>query len=200
MRDLLLIGAGGHAQSVIDIIECKNEWVIKGLVGIDSEIDKEVLGYKIIASDKQLERLRKKYNYAFISIGQIKSSILRREIAEQLENLKFEYPNIISPFSVISKYSKIGCGNFIGHGAIVNASVHIKNQCIINSKSLLEHGVIVDSYCHISTGVILNGDVQIGEGSFIGSGSIIREGVKIPPNTTISAGSRIMGWPVKKKI
>ena len=77
MRDLLLIGAGGHAQSVIDIIECKNEWVIKGLVGIDSEIDKEVLGYKIIASDKQLERLRKKYNYAFISIGQIKSSILR---------------------------------------------------------------------------------------------------------------------------
>ena len=26
MKDLLLIGAGGHAQSVIDIVECKNEW------------------------------------------------------------------------------------------------------------------------------------------------------------------------------
>ena len=193
MKKLLLIGAGGHCKSVIDVIENKNEWQIKGIVGQKPEVGNKILCYQVIATDNDLEKLRKEFIYAFISIGQIKSSNVRRIVSEKLESLSYKIPNIISSFSIISKRSLIGFGNFIGHGAIINNSVHIKNHCIINSKALLEHDVIVNSFCHISTGVILNGAVEIGEGSFIGSGTIIREGIKIPPYSVISAGSRIMG-------
>ena len=193
MKKLLLVGAGGHSKSVIDVIENKNEWKIEGLVGRKSEVGKKILGYPIIATDNDLKKFRKEFIYAFIAIGQIKTSDVRKSVAEKLESLSYEIPNIISSFSIMSERSLIGFGNFIGHGAILNTSVEIKNHCIINSKALLEHDVIVNSFCHISTGVILNGDVEIGEGSFIGSGSIIREGIKIPPYSVISAGSRIMG-------
>ncbi len=195
MKKLLLVGAGGHSKSVIDVIENKNEWKIEGLVGRNLEVGKKLLGYQVIATDDDLEKLRREFIYAFIAIGQIKTSDPRRLVAEKLEYLSYKLPNIISPFSVRSQRSSIGFGNFIGHGVIINNSVDIKNHCIVNSKALLEHDVIVNSFCHISTGVILNGGVEIGEGSFIGSGTIVREGIKIPPHSIISAGSRIMGWP-----
>ena len=198
MKNLLLIGAGGHAKSVIDLVNFIDYLDIVGIVGTQSERGGKVLGYEVIATDNELEILREKYQYAFISVGQIKTCSIRKKIAKKLINLRFEYPNIISPFSIISSFSDMGFGNFIGHGAILNSSSKIDNHCIINSNALVEHGVVVNSFSHISTGVILNGDVVIGEGSFIGSGSIIREGVNIPPNTIISAGSRIMGWPPSK--
>ena len=45
-------------------------------------------------------------------------------------------------------------------------------------------------------GALINGGVKIGNGSFVGSGAMLREGLVIPPNTVISAGKRVMGWPL----
>ena len=195
MNNILLIGTGGHCKSVIDLIEHEKKWLIKGLICEKDVLLENVLGYPIIGTDNDLKDLKKKYQYAFNSVGQIKSPKNRKNISEKLKNLKFFTPNIISPNSIISKHVLLGKGNFIGHGVIINSNSKIGDNCIINSKALIEHDAIIKSFCHISTGVIINGDVSIGEGSFIGSGSIIREGVKIPPFSTITAGSRVMGWP-----
>ena len=43
--DLLLIGAGGHADACIDVIESIGEFNIVGLVGLPSEIGSKKLGY-----------------------------------------------------------------------------------------------------------------------------------------------------------
>ena len=195
MKKLILVGAGGHSKSVIDVVENENKWEICGIIGKECEVGKKVMGYPVLANDQFLEELRKKYLYAFIAIGQIKSSNLRKLIAKKLELFCYKSPNIISSFAFRSKRCFMGDGNFIGHGAVLNSAVTIKDYCIVNSKALLEHDVIVNSFCHISTGVLLNGGVEIGEGSFIGSGTIIREGIKIPPYSIISAGSKIMRSP-----
>ena len=34
---------------------------------------------------------------------------------------------------------------------------------------------------------------------FIGSGAVLREGLNLPPNTVISAGKRVMGWPIQEE-
>ena len=195
MTKLILIGAGGHSKSVIDVIENENKWKIDGLIGKNNEIGKKVLGYSVIGNDNELENYRKYYDHAFIAIGQIESSKLREKTAKKLKLLGYMTPNIISSFSLRSKNSFFGTGNFVGHGAIINSSATVRDYCIINS-ALLEHDVVVNSFCHISTGVLLNGAVEIGEGSFIGSGSIIRGGIKIPPHSVISTGSKIMKWPI----
>jgi len=199
MNSIILIGCGGHAKSIIDTLETSKEWEIGGLIGLPTEMSSRILGYSLIGTDSDLEFLRNKFNYACIAIGQLKSPNKRIEIAKMLQSYNYKLPNIISPFSVISKHSKLGIGNFISHGSIINAGSQIENCCIINSNALIEHDVIIKSYSHVSTGVILNGGVEIGERCFIGSGVIIREGIKIPPNSVITAGKRIMGWPLKNE-
>ena len=196
MKKILLIGCGGHSKSIIDILETNSEWQIHGLIGLDNEVGEKILNFPIIGNDNDLPTFRKKIKYAFLSIGQVGLSKKRKNMTEYLLKLNYDFPVLKSNFSIVSKYSSIDYGTLICHDTVVNSNTKIGKQCIINSKSLIEHDVVIEDFCHISTGAIVNGGALIGEGSFIGSGAIIREGVNIPPNTVISAGKRIMGWPV----
>ena len=199
MKNIVLIGCGGHAKSIIDIIEGLDIWKIFGLIGLKEEIGKETLGYKCIGCDSDLNEIYSYCKNAFISIGQINNVQKRVLVGETLNKYNFNIPRIFSKNSYISKHAEINYGTSIGHGTIVNAGSKIGCNCIVNSNALIEHDVKIGDYCHISTGTIINGQVEIGEGSFIGSGTIIREGLKIPPYSIISAGERIMGWPLKRE-
>lgn len=197
MKPLLLIGCGGHARSLIELIESAAEWQIHGLVGLPQQVGSRVLGYPVICSDDDLPALREEYPAAVLAIGQLPDTAPRVRLAEQLQRLGFQCPVLISPHAVVSRHAKLGPGTTVGHGVIVNAGAVVGDHCIINSHSLIEHDVQIDNHCHISTGVLVNGGVSIGSRSFIGSGAIIREGLNLPPVTVIGAGKRVMGWPLR---
>jgi len=197
---IIIIGCGGHAKSVIDLLKTNGQFIIKGLIGKKNELGKEVLGYKVIGTNDDLEQIRDKVSNAVIGIGQIKKVDLRENILQLLKKFNYETPKIISKFSYVSNFSSIGEGTCIGHHAIVNAGAKIGKFCILNSKCLVEHDSLVGDFCHLSTGVLINGDVNIGEKSFIGSGAIVREGIKLPSSSIIGAGKRVMAWPMMSDV
>ena len=194
---LIIIGSGGHAKSVIDVIESTNDWEIIGLIGLKNDLNKSLLGYKVLGTDDDLASIRKVCLNCVIGIGQIKNSEKRYSIARRLKSLDFYLPKIISPISRVSKHAEIKSGTFVGHGAVVNAGAIIGENCIINSNALLEHDTEIGDFTHISTGALINGGVCIGSHSFIGSGTIIREGIKIPKETIVGAGKTILHFPSK---
>lgn len=177
--NLILIGAGGHAHACIDVIEQHNQFRIAGLVGMAEEIHTQHLGYSVIATDGDLPKLAREYQYALIAVGQILSSSTRQRLYQQAVGLGFQMPVIASPTAHISRHTTIDAGTIVMHGAIVNVGARVGINCIINTRALLEHDTIVEDHCHISTGAILNGNVRIGAGSFVGSGSIVKEGVTL---------------------
>jgi len=191
MDKILLIGAGGHARSCIDVIETVGHLEIAGLVEKDKNVDGSNLGYQIIGTDSDLENLRKDYNYALVTVGQIKSPEIRIKLFKLLKELDFTIPAIISPNAYVSNHAQLGEGSIIMHGAIVNANVTIGLNCIINTKSLIEHDAVIGDHCHIATGSIINGEVSVGVESFIGSGTITRQSISIGNNCIIGAGSII---------
>ena len=86
-------------------------------------------------------------------MGQIKGPQIRVRLFDLLKQLGAELPVIISPRAYCSKHTVLGEGLIVMHGATVNASVRIGNNCIINSQALVEHDVQIDDHCHISTGM-----------------------------------------------
>ena len=191
MDKIILIGGGGHCRSVIDVIEKEGNFEIMGIIDKKEKVGKEILGYKIIGTDDDLKDLREEIEYAFITIGQIKSVEPRKRIFKILKELRYKIPVVISPLAYVSKYSSIEEGTIIMHGVVVNANVKIGKNTIINSRALIEHDCIIGDFCHISTGVILNGNVQVGKETFIGSGSTCVNGIKIPEKSFIKAGSLV---------
>ena len=186
--NIILVGGGGHCISVIDVIEQQGKYNIKGIIDIKENIGKDVLGYKIIGSDNDLQDLFLSCPNAIVSVGQIKSSALRIHLFQKLKTIGYHLPIVISPLAYVSKYALIGEGSIIMHQASVNAGAKIGKNCIINTKANIEHNAHVEDFCHISTGTIVNGDCIIGKETFIGSNATISNGVTISPNSIISAG------------
>jgi sugar O-acyltransferase (sialic acid O-acetyltransferase NeuD family) len=185
---LILIGAGGHARSCVDVIEQQGSFQIAGLVGLSEQHYTQHLGYAVIGADVDLPALAKTYQDVLIAIGQIQTAEQRIRLYYQATKLEFRFPVIVAPTAHVSPHARLGAGTIVMHGAIVNAGASVGNNCIINNRALLDHDATVADHCHISTGSILNGDVTVGAGSFIGSGSVIKEGVKIGKGCVVGMG------------
>ena len=140
--NLILFGPGGHARSCIDVIEKLGDFRIAGLVNSEEGLQKDCMDYRIIGKDSDLPWLAKSYQYALITVGQIDTAAVRQRIYEQALSFGMKFPSIISPLAYVSPKAFVGNGTIVMHGAIVNAGVRLGDNCIVNSKALIEHEVL----------------------------------------------------------
>ena len=188
---LLLIGAGGHAKSCIDVIEQENKFKIMGLVGSPNEVGTHVLGYEVLGTDDVLTELLNLSQFALVAVGQIGTNDLRSTLFSKIANIGFKLPVVMSPMAYASPHAVIGKGSLMMHRATVNAGARIGDNCIINSHVLIEHDVIVEDHCHIATSATINGGSTVGRFSFIGSGTTIRESITIGHSCSIGMGMSV---------
>lgn len=186
MQQLILIGAGGYAKSVIDSVDNFN-YKIVGFIDEFSDVH-DHLGYPIIA--KSLNDIASPEDYFyFTSIG---NNQHRKEWYDKLIELKLSVINIIDRTAIVSPHASIGNGCFIGKMAIVNSNSTVGNDCIINTKALIEHGCYVSDHVNLSTNSVINGDVKVGEGSFVGSCSVTIGQLTIGSWSTVGAGAVVI--------
>lgn len=191
-RDLVLIGAGGHAYSCIDVIEQTNKFDIVGLVGLATELNSTHLGYAVIATDHDLPDLATYCRNSFVAVGQIKDPTPRIRLYNLAIKTGFTVPIIVSPKAYVSRHAHLGSGTIVMHGCSINAGATVGDNCVINTHSTVEHGVMIGNHCHLSPGALINGDAQIGNGTFVGSGSVIRNGIVIGKQCVIGAGVSVL--------
>lgn len=188
-QEIVLLGAGGHCKSSIDVISNNGNFSILGIIDKDGSLTESVLDYDVMGTDKELESIIKRCTNVLVTVGQIKSPEIRISLFKRAKSIGFIFPVIKSRTSYVSKYAQIGEGTILFHHSLINISAQIGTNCIINSKALIEHDSKVGSHCHVSTGAILNGGVIVEDRCFIGSGVIVHEGVTIGANSIISAGA-----------
>ena len=197
-KEIIIIGGGGHCKACIDVIELEGKYSIAGIIDIPEKVGQNVLGYPIIASDKDLKEMVNKYDYFLITIGQIKSPSLRIGLFQQLKQYGKTLPVIVSPKAYVSEHAEVKEGTIVMHDVIVNVDSRVGNNCIINNKALIEHEVVIGNHCHISTASVLNGEVKVGNRCTIGSNSTVINGVAIADNVIVGASS-LINQPIKEE-
>jgi sugar O-acyltransferase (sialic acid O-acetyltransferase NeuD family) len=188
-QQLILIGGGGHCKSCIEVINSTGIYAIAGILDVKEKVGTTVLGYQVIGEDQELDRFPNSEYHFLVTVGQVKSVLVRKNIFERLKAANKTLATIISAHAVVSKYSTIGAGSVIMHGAKVNAGAVIGENCIINTNANVEHDCQVGNHVHVSTNAVLNGDCIVNDGAFIGSNSVLVQGVKIGAGVVIGAGS-----------
>ena len=190
MKNIIIIGAGGHASVIIDIIESmKNaghKVKIQGLLDDRKDIT-EFMGYKIL--DKINNALLYNYNDTEFVIA-IGNNRIRKEIAKKFNGLK--YFTAIHPTALIGSNVNLKSGTVVMPRAIINANTYIGSHVIINSGSIVEHDNVIDNFAHISPGTTLCGGVSVGESTHIGANSTVIPCKKIGSNSVIGAGSVVV--------
>lgn len=193
MEKIILLGGGGHCKSIIDTIQTSNLYKIVGIIDLKQNIGQYINGIEVVDSDENLMKYKKAgIENAFISIGSIGNTLVRRKLYDLAKKIGFNIPKIIDNSAIVSKDTEIFDGTFIGKGAIVNTKSVIGLNCIINSGSIVEHDCSIDDFVHISSGVTLCGGVRIGENTHIGANSTVIQYKTIGENVVIGAGSVVI--------
>lgn len=191
-QKLILVGGGGHCKGCIDIIEQTGEYEIIGILDLAELLGTNVLNYQVIGTDHDIAKFVALGYHFLITVGQIKSPVLKSKLFDRLLEHEANIATIIAASAQVSKYSKIGIGTIVMQQAIVNAGVVIGDNCILNNKCDVEHDTIVGNHTHISTGAIVNGDCIIGNGVFIGSNANIGNQITIVDQVIVGAGSVVI--------
>ncbi len=189
-KNLILIGGGGHAKACIDVINSTEQFNIIGYFDFKETLEPK-FGVEYLGNDSSIEKYIGKAEF-IITVGQIKSPLIRTQIFDKLVSLKADIATIISKSAIVSKYSNIAKGTIVMHSVIIQANVSVGVNCIINDKVLLEHDVNIGNHCHVSTGAILNGEVSIGNSSFIGSGAVLKNGICVGELAVVGLGSVVI--------
>lgn len=192
-NSLLVIGAGGHARSVLDIALQNKDY--ESIACIDSSYP-EVLHVDgleeipIIGTDADMKSLHNQgYRYFFVGIGDNK---LRHKLFYKFLAMGFEPVNIISQHAIISPRAKLGKGICVMAGAVINVNTIIEDNCIINTNSTIDHDCYIEKSCHITPGVTMSGTVRVGEGTWVGVGASVIDNVTIGEWSYIGAGSAVV--------
>lgn len=192
MEDIILLGFGGHAKSVIDCIERQRKYRIIGFLDKEERGKISYRGYEVVGGDDDLPRFYDQgIRNAFVTVGYLGQSTVRNQLYDRLKQIGFRMPNIIDPFAAIADDVVLGEGNFIGKFAMLNSDAQIGNMCIINSGALIEHECRVGDFSHISVGTILCGGVTVGKESFVGAGSTLIQGITVGDGCVIAAGTTL---------
>ena len=193
IEKIVLIGGGGHCKSVIDSIISAGNFEIAGIIDIEKNVGMSVNGIPIIGTDEDLESLfTEGINNAFITLGSIKPGSIRQKIVNKAAEIGYKFPVIIDKSAIISDFSTIFEGSFIGKGVIINTNAMIGQHCIINSGSIIEHDVNIGGFVHVAPGVTLSGSVIVGNNTHLGTNTTVIQGITIGNDTLIGAGSVVV--------
>ncbi len=193
MDKLILLGGGGHCKSCIDVIEQEGKYKIVGILDNKDLIGQNVLAYDFIGTDNDISKFVNEGYLFLITVGQIKTSSIRKKLFSLLSKNSAQLATVVSPRAYVSKHADIGKGTIVMHDALVNASASIGKNCIINSKALIEHDVNIEDFCHISTSTVINGGTIVKEGTFFGSNAVSKEYIVTEKDDFIKAGSIYKG-------
>ena len=194
MKNIVIIGAGGHAKVVADII-LQRKKILKEDINIICFLDDgyQKLSYSTIFGIPiqgltELIGTLKKFNYEYIiAIGNNK---IRKKISEKYSSIR--YYTAVHPTAVIGSGVVIGEGTVVMANAVVNACSSIGVHCIINTGSIVEHDNIIGDYVHISPNATLCGGVKIGSCTWIGAGSNVKQGSTVEEDVIVGMGTIVI--------
>ena len=187
-KPLVVVGAGGHAKVVIEILQAAGS-TISYCVG-SSDATNECLGIPVLKGDVWLETLYGRgYSRVFIGIG---SNQLRLKLADLARNIGYELVNAVSPSAIISPSAKIGVGVAVMAGAVINAEAEIGDLAIINTGATIDHNCSIGQAVHIAPQSALAGTVLVNEGAFLGIGCRIIPNICIGEWSVIGAGAVVV--------
>jgi len=184
----IILGAGGHAKVIIDILRSLN-CHIAGIISPTIAEGSFFKGIKYLGSDKILKEFTVEKYYFVNALGSINNTFPRTQLFQLYSQYQCIFPKIIHPQAVISKSAIIKNGVHILAGSIIGPDVKINENVIINTQSIIEHDCVIGSHSHVASGATLCGNINIGNNVHIGAGSTINQDLSIGDSSVIASGA-----------
>lgn len=184
-----MIGAGGHASVLLDILKTLKQDVV-GYISPEKPLNSHLFnGLRHLKSDDDIDAYNVDDIYLVNGIGSLPGQNLREDIFTRYRSKGFRFLNVIAPSAIISNDVRLNEGVQIFPGAIINTGVVIGSNTLVNSGAIIEHDCILGEHNHIAPGSILCGGVNTASNVHIGTGAIVIQSIVLNKGTLIASGA-----------
>lgn len=186
-KPIVVYGAGKGGETVYETLKLGSEFEVVAF--FDDNIYGSFLGCPVYSVNEQSVLLKENINRLIIAIANGKK---RCFLGNDFEKRGFELINAIHPNSYISPTAKLGKGNHIKAGAIIDTNTIIGNNNIIDNGVIIAHDNNIGDGCHLAPGCVLGSSIIIRDYSILGIGSSISTKVKIGKGCIVSLNTSVI--------
>ena len=186
---VLIVGAGGHAQVVADILlrmqEAGDDIVPLGYLDDNPAlVGQRPLDLPVLGPTADVATLP--HDALVIAIGDNRT---RQRLFAALRERGERFLAAQHPSAIVAPGVEIGPGSVVCAGVVVNTGSAIGANAILNTSCSVDHHNRVGAHAHIAPGVHLGGEVTVGEGAFLGIGTSVIPRRQIGAWAVVGAGS-----------
>ena len=191
-RGYILIGAGGHARVLLDVLHCGSMIVI-GAVEFQAGTKSEgSSGVKLLGDDQAVFAYAPDEVLLVNAVGSVGLTGPRVRVYDSFKEKGYSFAQVIHPSAVISGRAELGEGVQVMAGAIIQAGAVLGANVLVNTKASVDHDCVVGIHAVVAPGATVCADARIGPRAFIGAGATVIQGVEIGPDSLIAAGAVVV--------
>lgn len=186
-KNVVIMGAGGHAKMIADII-IKSGDMLYGFLDDNIPIGTKILqDYAVVGKIEDCNKLQNEKELHFI-IG-IGDNHTRETIYEKY---KVKYYTAIHPTAVIARDVTIGEGTVIKSNATIDVLATIGKNCIVGTGSITAHDSKIGDYVHLSPNATICGTVNVGKYTHIGANATVINNINVASDCIVGAGAVVV--------
>lgn len=190
MQKTVILGSGGHAKVVVELLRSAGVYEPVGCVGPPTESSDCIAGVPWLGDDGCLpELLRDGIGCAFVGLG---DNALRHRLMTHVIQLGFELASAISCSASISAAARLGRGIAVMPQANIGPDATLDDGVIVNSGASVDHDGILGKCSHLGPGATLAGFVRLGHQAFVATGASVIPNIQVGDRSVIGAGSVVV--------
>jgi sugar O-acyltransferase (sialic acid O-acetyltransferase NeuD family) len=183
---LLIIGAGGHGQSVAEAAELSGQFEVVGFVDDGLAIGTLVLGYPVLGSAVDLTAYVSVCDQVLVAIG---NNTLRTSLAARLTQAGLSLATVVLPYAMVSQRAQIGAGSAVMACATVGTEAQLGLGSIVNCGAVVNHQARVENFGHLGVGACMAGGTVLGDKAWMQTGSSIGYDVVVDACAALPPGA-----------
>ncbi|HEY8035321.1 MAG TPA: acetyltransferase [Methylobacter sp.] len=190
-KPVIVLGGGGHAKVLIDILRRLN-CPLLGIVDPNLSVGCVLHGLNVLGVDGVVFDYSKEEVDLVNGVGSLpKDKGLRASLFNTFNAKGYRFKTLVDPTAFIAADVELSDGVQVMAGVIIQAGTEIAENTIVNSGAIVEHDCRIGQHVHIAPGAVLSGTVKVSDYVHIGTGANIIQGISIGSNSIIGAGSVI---------
>jgi sugar O-acyltransferase (sialic acid O-acetyltransferase NeuD family) len=180
----VVLGAGGHARSVVDVLERAGQTVVAVAGAVP---DGEPWHLDVLPDDRaavDLATARSLRLAVAIGAGPTRARLVRELVARGMR-----VPPVVATTATVSDRSVVSAGCVVLEHAHVGPASHLGEAVLVNTAAVVEHDCTVGVGAHVAPGAVLLGGATVGDHTLVGSGARILPLVTVGARATVGAGA-----------
>ena len=194
IRRLIILGTGGSAYDVLDIVKALNaespSWEVAGFLDDARPAGSEHLGFPILGGLREATRFEACW---FVNvIGSDSSFRRRREIVGVTGVARERFATLVHPQSSVSPWAKLGQGVYVSYGVSIGGGILVGDHVSFSPACVVGHDSVIEDFALVAPGAVISGFVHIGRGCYIGAGAMIRQRLRIEEGALVGMGAVVV--------